>query len=303
MASVTASIRAFSRFYTSWLGLLNGNLLGTKLGLPAARVLYEVAQHPGWPAVKLAERLGMDSGQLSRIIRSLEGRDLVSRRSHPRDGRLKVVELTSAGERLRVELEARSDQQVERLLGRVSNANRREVAEALSHVRLVLGDRPEEPPWLRRHRAGDIGWIIKRHGELYASEYGWNTAFEALVARIAAGFLEKHAPERECCWIAEQAGRRAGSVMVTEADTPDVCRLRLLLVEPSARGQGIGKMLAQRCLSFALEAGYQRITMWTNHVLFEARRLCQSLGFEKIDQRPHARFGPRLIGETWARAL
>lgn len=301
--SVTASIRAFSRFYTSWLGLLNGNLLGTELGLPAARVLFEVAQAPGVPAVRLAELLGMDGGQLSRVVRSLERRGLVSRRPHPKDGRLKTLRLTASGERQRAQLEARSDEQVDALLESVSDAGRRELAEALSHVRLVLGDLPRERARLRAHRAGDIGWIIKRHGELYASEYGWNTAFEALVARVAGAFLDDHDRARERCWIAEQAGRRAGSVMLTGSDTPDTCRLRLLLVEPSARGQGIGNQLVKRCLRFAREAGYRRITLWTNNALHAARRIYQGTGFTKIDEQPHERFGPRTIGETWARDL
>ncbi len=299
-----AKLRRFNRFYTQRIGVLEEGLLRSPFSLAEARVLYEIAFAERQTAAQLGKQLGVDRGYLSRILRGFEQRGLIRRTPSATDRRLSLLSLTGPGRASFAELDARSQAEIGVLLRTLPEDEQARLVAAASTIERVLGGRAEGGAGylLRRHRAGDMGWITSRHGALYAQEYGWDMRFEALVAEIAAKFLNKFDPQRECCWIAERDEENVGSVMLV-GETQSIAKLRLLLVEPDARGLGIGARLVQECLRFAREARYERVTLWTNSVLVAARRLYENAGFQMIEAQRHHSFGHDLVGETWELAL
>ena len=302
--SQIAAVRGFSRFYTKKLGIIEPKLLDSPFTLQEARVIYEIAQRPRCSATELTRALGLDAGFLSRTLKALQRRGILARTPSKADRRTSEIELTATGRKAFAALDARSRKDVGRLLGRLGENERAAVVGAMTRIEQAL-----EPPaekragfLLRSHRPGDIGWVISRHGAVYAQEYGWDISFEALVAEIAAEFLKNFDPAREHCWIAEVDGEPAGSIFLVKGGD-DVAKLRLLLVEKKARGLGIGRALVEQCIRFAREAGYSAITLWTQSNLVAARDIYQRAGFRRTDQKKHHSFGVDLVGETWEMKL
>lgn len=295
-----AAVRRFNRFYTRRIGVLRDGLLDSDFSLTEARVLYELSHRDGVTATGIARELGLDPGYLSRILRGFERGGLVSRMPSPADARQSILALTTEGRKAYAALDARSQAEVAAMVDALPADGRRRLTAAMRTVETVLDGRADGPPpiLLRPHRPGDVGWIVHRHAVLYTGEYGWNAGFETLVAEIAARFLAGHDPSREICLIAELADSMAGSVMVVR-DSDEVARLRLLLVEPDARGHGIGRRLVEESIRFARGAGYRALTLWTNDVLTAARRIYEAAGFRLVGEEPHSRFGPPMVGQTW----
>lgn len=298
------AVRRFSRFYTRTVGVLHEGLLGSPFSLTEARVVYELAHHETTTANELCEELGLDPGYLSRILRGFEQRGLISKQPSPADARQNLLALTDQGQEAFARLNDRSRHEIGTLLGTLSDADQERLVEAMRVVEDLLGNRPPRkvPYILRPPRPGDLGWVVERHGTLYAQEYGWDETFEALVAEVAAGFVRNYDPKRERCWIAELDGRNVGSVFVV-CKTDEVAKLRLLIVDPAARGLGIGNRLVDECLRFARQAGYRRMTLWTNSILEAARHIYVRAGFELVESEPHHSFGKDLVSETWERDL
>ena len=300
------AIRRFNRFYTRRIGVLNQGLLDSPFSLAEVRLLYELANREASTATELGKALEIDAGYLSRLLRGLERRGLIARLSSSTDRRQRSLRLTPKGRRAFVSLDAEANRQVETWLRDLSAPSQARLVEALETVRRQLDPALEHSPkpgiiMLREPRAGDMGWVVHRHGALYAQEYGWDWRFEALVSRIVADFVEQFDPAWERCWIAEgDHGEILGSVfLVKHAERSDTAKLRLLLVEPSARGRGIGRRLVDECTRFAIQAGYQRITLWTNDVLHAARHLYEEAGYQLVHEEPHQLFGEGLVGQVW----
>jgi DNA-binding MarR family transcriptional regulator/GNAT superfamily N-acetyltransferase len=295
-----ASVRRFNRFYTRQIGVLNEGLLKSPFSLTEVRVLYELAHREEPTAGELARDLGLDAGYLSRILSGFQERGLVGRRPSDADGRRGLLRLTPKGRKEFGRLDAGSRNEVEAMLESLSAGEQRRVVEAMRTIEGLLQPRPTEkaPYVLRMHQPGDMGWIVHRHGVLYAAEYGWDERFEALVAGIVADFVQHLDPKRERCWIAEKDGEIVGSVFLVK-DSDTVAKLRLLLVEPTARGLGIGTRLVTECVRYARQAGYRKITLWTQSVLHAARRIYEQAGFRLVREEPHHSFGHDLVGETW----
>jgi DNA-binding MarR family transcriptional regulator/GNAT superfamily N-acetyltransferase len=303
-AERVAAVRRFNRYYTHRIGVLEEGLLDSPFSLTEARVLYELAQSEGATAARLAGELGLDPGYLSRILAGFEKRQLIVRAPSERDGRQSVLSLTEAGRAAFAALDERSAKEIGALVGALSAEQQARLVAAMDGISGLL-TAPEHSPasyQLRPHRPGDIGWIVHRHGLLYAQEYGWNEEFEALVAEIAAKFIRHFDPRRERCWIAERDGERLGSVMLV-SQSQRVAKLRLLLVEPQARGLGLGSRLVEECIRFAGERGYRKVTLWTNSVLLAARRIYERAGFSLVESEPHRSFGHDLVGENWELSL
>jgi DNA-binding MarR family transcriptional regulator/GNAT superfamily N-acetyltransferase len=296
-----ANVRRFSRFYTRRIGVLHEGLLGSPLSLTEGRVIWELAQCETATAAELAAELGLDAGYLSRILGGFERRGLIDRRPSERDGRQSDIALAEEGRALYATIDTKSREEVAALLGELEDADQARLVEAFETAERLLGQRRKGtgPAYiLRPHQPGDIGWIIHRHGVLYAEEYGFDARFEALVAQIAAAFVENFDAARERCWIAERAGAIVGSVLLVR-ESEEAAKLRLLYVEPRARGLGIGSRLVAECLRFARQRQYRRITLWTNDVLISARRIYQAAGFRLVREEPHRSFGRDLVGQTW----
>jgi DNA-binding MarR family transcriptional regulator/N-acetylglutamate synthase-like GNAT family acetyltransferase len=293
-----ATVRAYNRFYTRTIGLLDEHLSGSPWSLAEARVLYELAHRDAPAAADLVRDLGLDAGYLSRMLARFEAAGLVKRRRSPDDARRSHVLLTAAGHQTFAALDRGARADAERLLGTLPRDDRRRLTAAMQAIRDVLGDPPPAGVVLRDLEPGDAGWIVERHGALYASEFGYDATFEGLVAKIAGEFLETRDPRRERAWIAERAGARVGSVLLVRADD-DTAKLRLLIVEPSARGYGVGGRLVDACTAFARDAGYRRITLWTQSHLAAARALYERAGYVRIAEAPHESFGLDLVAETW----
>lgn len=296
-----AALRGFSRFYTQQLGILKPRPFAADLPLAAARVVYELSQQSEITPADLAARLAMDAGQLSRLLTSLRRRGLL-REVSAADRRSKLVGLSPSGRRMFRNLDRFSQTQAEGFLRAVAPAQREELIQALGSAQRLLGRdgarRPTDEVRLRPPRAGDMGWITHRQAVLYATEYGWTAEFEGLVAEIVGAFLQAHDPRRERCWIAESGGVIVGSIfLVRESDT--VAKLRLLYVEPAARGQGVGRKLVAACIGFARQAGYRTITLYTNDVLVSARRIYQAAGFQLVKEWRHHSYGKDLTGQIW----
>jgi DNA-binding MarR family transcriptional regulator/predicted GNAT family acetyltransferase len=294
-----ADIRRFNRFYTRQIGVLQEGLLDSPYSLTETRVLYELAHRDGLTASELCQELGLDAGYLSRMLRGFEAKGLVEKRRSATDGRQSHLVLTDSGRASFAPLEERSSAEVAAMLEWLAPAARQRLTGAMAEIETLLAGAPEAAPYvLRPHRPGDIGWVAHRHGALYHQEYGWDETFEALVAEIGAGFIRNFDPARERAWIAERRGEIVGSVfLVRQSDT--VAKLRLLLVEPSARGLGLGRRLTEECIAFARAHGYAKITLWTNDILTAARGIYARAGFRMIASEPHRSFGQDLVGENW----
>jgi DNA-binding MarR family transcriptional regulator/GNAT superfamily N-acetyltransferase len=295
-----AAVRRFNRFYTRKIGVLEEGLAQSPFSLAEARVLYELAHRDRPTAAELCRDLGLDAGYLSRILRGFEQAGLIERRPSESDGRQSLVALTADGRAAFERLERGTHEQIGAMLEPLSPSAQGRLLQAMRTIEILLaaGLEPGVPYVLRPHQPGDLGWIVHRHGALYAEEYGFDEQFEALVAEIVAGFARHHDPRRERCWIAERQGRPVGSVMLVR-HSEEVAKLRLLLVEPEARGLGIGRHLVEECERFARRAGYRKITLWTNSVLHAARSIYQNAGYRLVHEEAHRSFGHDLIGETW----
>jgi DNA-binding MarR family transcriptional regulator/GNAT superfamily N-acetyltransferase len=299
-AEDVAAVRSFNRFYTRQIGVLQEGLLESPFSLTQVRVLYELAKRGEAAAAEEGRDHGLDAGDLSRLVRGFEERGLLERLPSEEDGRRSRPRLTRRGRSTFRTLDARSDRDVGALLSRLDPPRRARLLAAMDVVRRELGDAPEPavPYVLRTHRPGDMGWVVYRHGVLYSQEYGWDERFEGLVAGIVARFVAAFDPRRERCWIAEREGEPVGSVfLVTKSRT--VAQLRLLLVEPSARGLGIGRRLVEECVRFARQARYRKVMLWTNRGLDAARHVYERAGFVLVEEEPHDDFGEGLIGQTW----
>src|SRR5260221_1255931 len=302
-----AAVRRFNRFYTQRIGVLGAGLLATPFSLTEVRVLYELAHAaPGAPpsASGLASGLGIDEGYLSRILRGFVKRGWVRRERSATDARKALLSLTSRGRQMFAPLDARSHDEARALLEKLSVRNQGALAASMRTIERILGAPGAQaaPVVLRPVEPCDIGWIIHRHGVLYANEYRYDARFEALVAGIAADFVERFDPARERCWIVDMNGEIVGSVFLV-CKSATVAKLRLLLVEPSARGLGLGARLVDECIRFARSAGYRKIVLWTQSELLAARRVYERAGFKRRAAKPHRSFGRKLIAETWELAL
>jgi DNA-binding MarR family transcriptional regulator/GNAT superfamily N-acetyltransferase len=304
-ARITA-VRRFNRFYTRQVGALDEGLLHSNLSLPEARVLYEIAHRESPTAAELGRDLHLDGGYLSRLLRALEQRTLVERAPSPADGRQSLLRLTPEGRATFEDLDKRSSDDVAALLTPLGDLQQRRLLEAMRTIEKLLGGeiRQTAPYVLRAHRPGDMGWIVHRQAVLYAQEYGWNEEYEGLISRIVADFIDTFDAKREHCWIAEREGEIVGSVFVVRHPNREgVAKLRLLYVEPSARGMGIGRRLVSEVTRFAREAGYRAISLWTNSVLVSARRLYEAEGYRLVKEERHHSFGKDLVGQTWELTL
>jgi DNA-binding MarR family transcriptional regulator/N-acetylglutamate synthase-like GNAT family acetyltransferase len=300
LAPRVESVRRFNRFYTKQIGLLSEHVLKSQFSLAEARVIYELAQREKATATEMGAELGLDAGYLSRLLAAFKKRGLISKKPSETDGRQSVIWLTDKGRKAFTELNAHSHGEVESLLGRLPQADQNRLIDAMRVIEEVLGARPEQKVSyvIRPHRPGDMGWVTHRHGVIYNEEYGWDEEFEALVAEIAAKFIRNYDPKRERCWIAERGGEIADCIFLVKKSST-VAQLRLLLVEPSARGMGIGKRLVNECVRFARQTGYKKIALWTNSALHAARHIYEEAGFRLVKEEPHHSFGHDLVGQNW----
>jgi len=326
------AVRRFNRFYTRQIGVLQEHLLQSQLSLTEVRVLYELAHRDGATAVELRPELGLDRGYLSRMLRNFEKQGWIKTTPSPADRRRIFLSLTGKGRRVFDSLDRRSSEEVVAMLARLTPSQQKDLLGAMLRIESLLEDAPTlpkadlptlpqrtrkdrasdirgsvhspEPAFiLRQHRPGDMGWVVQRHGELYWQEYRYDDRFEALVAEIVVDFIQNFDPHREHCWIAEKGGERLGTIFLVKKSQA-VAKLRLLLVEPSARGLGIGKRLVSECVGLARQAGYKKILLWTQSELHPARHLYEQAGFTRIDQRPHQNWGRKdLVAETWELGL
>jgi DNA-binding MarR family transcriptional regulator/GNAT superfamily N-acetyltransferase len=294
------AVRSFNRFYTRHVGALNEHLLESQFSLTEMRVLYELAHRDQLTAVELCKDLGLDPGYLSRMIQRFEKDGLLARSKSETDGRQSVLALTARGKKTFAPFEARSGEQVAAILTKLGPAGQKRLVEAMGTIEGLLDSKPKQTSYLlRSHQPGDLGWVVHRHGVLYSQEYGYDERFEALVAEIVAHFVQYFDPKRDACWIAEKDGEIVGSIFVV-SKSKTVAKLRLLLVEPSARGLGIGKRLIAECVRFARQAGYKKIVLWTQSELHAARNLYEQAGFKLADKKRHDSWGRKdLVAETW----
>ena len=295
-----AALRGFNRFYTHRIGVLDKYLLESPFSLTEARVLFELAQHQSCTASEIGAVFGLDPGYLSRILKQFVRRRLLIRKRSKVDSRQYTLSLTPAGRREFEQLDRRSGQQAARLLGELSGASRDDLFTGIRFVRRAFSGSPHGEVILRQPRPGDYGWAIEMHGRLYAEEYGWNQEFEALVATLFAAFATQHEPKLERFWVAEADAKRLGCVFVVRnQDDPTFAQLRCLLVDPAARGSGIGQRLVRECTQFARASGYRGMMLWTNDVLISARRIYEAAGFTLTKEHKHHSFGHDLVGQIW----
>lgn len=301
------ALRRFNRFFTAEIGVVNEHLVDSEFSLSEMRVLYELAHRDQPTAGALCKELGLDAGYLSRILGAFEKRGLLARTESKADARQNLLSLTALGRKTFSPLESRWQQQMVHLLNNISFTDRKRLVAAMHTIEAVLGGKQQVTPsyLLRPHRAGDMGWVVQRHGVLYSQEYGYDERMEAFCAEIVAHFVLNFDPRREACWIAEKDGENVGSVFVVgkakgKAKSTTVAQLRLLLVEPSARGLGIGKRLVEECVRFAWQVGYKKMILWTQSELHAARHLYEQAGFAVVDRKRHDSFGRKgLVAETW----
>lgn len=294
------TVRRFNRFFTRKIGVLREGLLHTPYSLTEARILFEVADREEVTATDLSRELGLDPGYLSRILTGMEQRRLIEKVPSQTDARRRMLSLTSEGRDAFSLLDARSREEVGEMLGELTDEGQKRLLDAMLTIEGVLDKsfKFSEPFFLRTHEPGDMGWVVHRHGVLYDREYGWDERFEALVAQIVADFINDNDPQKERCWIAEMNGERVGSVFLVDAGD-GVAKLRLLLVEPKARGMGLGDHLVEECIRFARSRGYEKLTLWTNNVLDAARHIYEEQGFGLVEEEEHHTFGKDLIGQNW----
>lgn len=297
--STVGAVRAFNRFYTRKIGVVDG-MASSPLSLAEAHVLYELAHRERPTATDIHKELGLDAGYLSRILRGFERQKIVARTPSKNDERQKFLSLTAKGRRVFTPLNERSNRHVSSMIEGLSPTEQARLVDAIKTVRALLGDKPEPktPYLLRPPQVGDMGWIVHRQAILYAQEYGWDELYEALAAEIVAKFIKEYDPKRERCWIAEKDGATVGSVFAVKG-SDEVAKLRLLYVEPSARGLGIGKRLVEECVRFARQAGYRKMTLWTQSILSAARHIYEETGFQLVREEKHFTVGRELVGETW----
>lgn len=297
------AVRRFNRFYTRQIGLLEDGLLKSPFSLTEVRILYEMAHRQQWTATELGTELGLDMGYLSRILKRFQERGLVDRRPSAEDGRQTVLTLTEKGRAEFEPLNVASSREIGALLERLSLPERHLLLRSMHTIENLLAPEPSKEAYmLRPHQPGDMGWVVQRHGELYWQEYGWDERFEALVAEIAADFIKNFDPKKERCWMAERNSEVVGSVFLVRKDD-EVAKLRLLLVEPSARGLGLGRRLVEECIRFARQVGYKKMTLWTQSNLASARAIYEKTGFTLMSQQNHRSFGKELVAETWEKEL
>ena len=308
----TEAVRRFNRFYTRRIGVLHENLAATRFSLTESRLLWELAHRERTTGAELARDLDLDPGYLSRLLRAFKEQQLIRGERAADDARHLHLRITPAGRRAFAPLDRQSAADVERLLAGLGESEQLRLLAAMTEIEALLGERRGAAPWLlRAPRPGDLGWVVERHGRVYGDEYGWDLRFESLVARIAADFVDRLDPAREACWIAERDGSSVGCVFLVQArdETPaaapieGTAQLRMLLVEPGARGLGIGARLVGECERFARARGYRRIVLWTNSVLTAARAIYRRAGYVLTASEPHESFGHALVGETWALEL
>ena len=295
------AVRRFNRFYTRRIGVLRAGLLGSPYRLTEARLLYELAQGGQATASALGRDLGLDLGYLSRLLQGLKRRGLVKARRAAHDGRQSLLTLTAKGRQAFAVLDSRSRDATGAMLAPLPEHDRERLVGAMRTVEGLLNNKRGEIA-LREHRPGDLGWVVERHGALYAEEYGWDERFEALVAGIVARFVKHFDAARERCWIAEIDGERVGAVLVVK-QSRSAAQLRLLIVEPAARGRGLGRRLVEECIAFARAKGYRRLVLWTQSNLAAARALYRRCGFRRVRKERHSSFGYDLVGEFWQLAL
>lgn len=296
-----SEVRRFNRFITRKIGALREGLLHSPYSLTEARIIFEIANSDHLTAADLTKILGLNAGYLSRTLAGLEEKGIIQKVRSEEDGRQRILQLTDEGEKAFRLLNQRSHDEVAQLLGELSEREQQRLISAMQTVQGLLdgkGFKYSEPYFLRQHEPGDMGWIIHKHGILYAKEYGWDERFEALVSQIAADFINNYKPAKERCFIAEMDGEIVGSVLVVQ-ESETVAKLRLLLVDPKARGMGLGTKLVEECIRFAKRVGYKKLVLWTNSVLREARHIYQKTGFKLVAQEKHHSFGQDLVGETW----
>ena len=303
LAPLVDAARHFNRFYTRRIGVLREGLLQSPFSLAEARVLYELAHREDPAANALARELELDAGYLSRILKGFGRRGLVRRMRSEMDGRQSILRLTAKGRRSFAALDARSSEEVRGMAAKLGPADRAQLAAAMQTIERLLDldairPAPPIPYLLRPHQPGDMGWVTHRHGVLYAQEYGWDESFEALVAEITAKFVRKFDPRYERCWVAERGGEVVGSVFLVKR-SKNVAQLRLLWVEPEARGLGIGRRLVEECIRFARQKGYRKIMLWTNDVLTAARKIYERAGFQLLEESRHHSFSKDLVGQNW----
>jgi DNA-binding MarR family transcriptional regulator/GNAT superfamily N-acetyltransferase len=295
------AIRRFNRFYTRQIGVLQEHLLESQFSLTEVRVLYELAHRKQLTAGELCQDLGLDRGYLSRMLQNFESQGWIKTTPSSEDRRRVFLAITAKGRKVFTPLDQRSSDEVEAMLGKLSPGKQEKLLVAIRDVEAALAPTPQTDPTytLRTHGPGDMGWVVWRHGVLYSKEYGYDERFEALVAEIVAEFIAKFDPVRERCWIAERDGSNIGSVFLVKKSA-SVAKLRLLLVEPSARGLGIGKRLVDECVQFAREAGYKKIMLWTQSELTAARRIYENSGFKLVGEEKHQSWSRKdLVAETW----
>jgi DNA-binding MarR family transcriptional regulator/GNAT superfamily N-acetyltransferase len=309
IAEQVSAIRAFNRFYTRKIGVLDG-MASSPFSLAEARVLYEVAHREQPTASDIRKELGLDAGYMSRILRDFERRRLVKREQSKADERQRFLSLTAKGRRAFAPLEERSNRQVGAMFKELSPSERKQLVDSVQTAHRLLGDQAEPrtpearapqpgiPYLLRPHQPGDLGWIVHRQAILYAEEYGWDGTYEALAAEVVAQFIQNYDPKRERAWVAEKDEKRVGGVFVAK-QSDEIAKLRLLHVEAEARGLGIGKRLVQECIRFARQAGYQKMTLWTQSILHAARHIYKQEGFKLVSEEKHHSFGKNLTAETW----
>lgn len=295
-----SDIRKFNRFYTRIIGVLREGLLHSPYSLTEARIIFEIAHKENLTATDLCRELGLDQGYLSRILTRLEKQDVLKKVKSEKDNRQRLLLLTPKGKNAFEQLDKRSSEEIADMLNGLKESDQLRLTNAMHTIEGILdkGFKYSEPFFLRPHQSGDMGWVTFRHGVLYSQEYEWTEEFEALVSQIVSDFIKNYNPKRERCWIAEMEGEPVGSVFLAQ-ENDDTAKLRLLLVEPKARGLGLGSRLVEECIRFSRQCGYKRIVLWTNSVLLEARRIYERTGFKLIDQEEHHSFGHDLIGENW----
>jgi DNA-binding MarR family transcriptional regulator/GNAT superfamily N-acetyltransferase len=297
----TSRFRRFNRMYTRYIGTLNEGFLNSEFSLAETRILYELANRPQPAASEIAEALGLDPGYMSRVLRKFEQRGILSRRVSQQDGRSATLKLTARGMAAFRKLNASSEEQAEKILAGLAPASRNELLRSMQSIEKILTRPGERNRFvLRPHRIGDMGWVVYSEASGYAAQYGWDGMFEALVATIVSDFITNYDSDRERCWIAEIDGEHVGHVfLVKHPDEPRTAKLRLLFVEPSARGMGLGEALVTECLRFARTAGYKKVVLWTQSMLGAAHRIYERARFRLVKEEPHHSFGHDLIGQEW----
>jgi DNA-binding MarR family transcriptional regulator/predicted GNAT family acetyltransferase len=295
-----AAIRHFNRSFTRQIGVLREGLLHSPYSLTEARLIFELAQREGVTASELGNELGLDGGYLSRILAKLEQEEILERTRSEQDGRQRLLGLTRKGKKAFALLDKRSKEEVSEFLGELSEVQQQRLIDAMHTIEGILshGLKYAEPFYLRQHEPGDMGWVIHKHGFLYHQEYGWNEECEAFIAQICADFIKTYDPKKERCWIAEMQGEQVGCIFCVK-ESKDVAKLRLLFVDPKARGLGLGSKLVEECIRFAKRVGYKKLTLWTNDILVEARHIYEKQGFKLVKEEKHHSFGQDLVGQNW----